>query len=385
MPADLLGDLPVTVFMRDYWHRRPVLLRGALAGCEFPVDAGQLLQMAREPERVSRLITGDGRSGAWEVEFGPFEDFTELPDRNWTLLVQQTDRGTPELNSIMNRFRFIPNWRLDDLQISLAAPGGSAGPHIDQYDVFLIQSYGHRVWQLESEPAAGDRPVQPGLDLAVLQDFHPDVEYTVVPGDILYLPPRVPHWGIAVDECMTCSVGFRAPNFGDMLMGVVEGMVERLPEDVKYPDTRCKPAEDPGRIDDEILSWFDRMLRALLADRYNLEQMVCLYLSRPEGVYFVEDPMPGLEKDLDYVRKGCAVVERTAAPYLMYREFGTEVRLYAAGREYGLPHRLRPFVQMITGTALLDAAALAPYWHDPEALEVLADLVRRLVLYCREK
>ena len=373
--------------MRDYWHRRPVLLRGALATCEFPVDPARLRKMAREPERVSRLITGDGKSGTWEVEFGPFEegDFAELPDSDWTLLVQETDRRMPELVPIMNLFRFIPNWRLDDLQISLAAPGGSAGPHIDQYDVFLIQSHGRRLWQLESEASTGDRPVQPGLELAVLRDFHPDTEYTVAPGDILYLPPRIPHWGIALDECMTCSVGFRAPVFGEMLMGVVEEMVALMPEAGKFADTRREPAENPGCIDDAVLSWFDRNLRDLLADRSYLEHIACLYLSRPEGAYFMEDQVPALVEDLDYVSKDDAVIERSAAAYLMYREFSSEVHLYAAGQEYLLPHRLRPFLQLITGTALLDAAALAPYWHDPEALEVLADLMRRSVLYCREK
>ena len=179
-----LGSLSVEEFMCTYWHQKPVLIRGALAGYEFPVDDKGLLEMSCEPDRVSRIILEKGRSHPWQLEFGPFyeDDFEELPETHWTLLVQETDRINPDLTELMNLFRFIPNWRLDDVQISLAAPGGNAGPHIDNYDVFLIQAYGRRVWQIETKPAEKNRAIQEGMEIALLQEFSPDEEYEVEPG-----------------------------------------------------------------------------------------------------------------------------------------------------------------------------------------------------------
>ena len=381
-----LGSLSVDAFMRDYWHRKPVLLRGALADVAFPIGKEELLDMACGPERISRAITAGQQDNEWSVEFGPFEaeDLIALPARDWTLLVQETDRGRPDLVDLMRRFRFIPNWRLDDIQISLAVPGGSAGPHLDQYDVFLIQSHGCRVWQLESAPAVPDRPIRPGLDLALLQDFKPDVEYRVEPGDILYLPPRIPHWGIAEDECLTYSVGFRTPEFEDILIGCMEAVGDTLPHGEPFMDARSTPASDPGRVDASVLSWVHGNMRELLQNEETIERLVCRHLSRSTGVYFMDEPESEVALDSNNFEDQELLLERTAICLLMYRDFGRYVCLFGAGHEYVLPPRLLPFVQLVTGTDKLSGAALAPYWSDQEAMEVLRDLVARSILYIVE-
>lgn len=369
--------------MRDYWHQKPVMLRGALAGCDFPIGRDRLMEMACSPERVSRVIMEDGPNEPWEVEFGPFElaDLARLPLKGWTLLVQETDRQMPELVALMNRFRFIPNWRLDDIQISLAAAEGSAGPHIDRYDVFLIQSHGCRTWQLESSPAGSGRAMQPDLELALLEDFSPDVEYIAEPGDVLYLPPRVPHWGVAVDECLTYSIGFRMPDFADVLVGTLEDLSRGLEGDTLYEDMRRQPTEDPGHVEDAVLSWMDGRLHDVLQDKEAIRRIFCQLLSTPAGGYFLEDRAPVREKELESVRNKDHILERTAAAYLMYRNFATYVCLYAAGREYEMPLELMPFAKLIAGTSRLDAAALAPYWDVKDAQDVLKELLQRSVLY----
>ena len=383
MTISPLGRLSVETFMRDYWHQRPILLRGALAGFDFPVGERQLLDMACEPDRVSRMIWEEGPNEPWEVEFGPFddEDFAALSEERWTLLVQEADRNNPELTSLMNLFRFIPNWRLDDIQISLAAPNGSAGPHIDNYDVFLVQSHGQRTWKLESAPAAQDRAVHEELALALLKEFNPDLEYVVEPGDVLYLPPRIPHWGIAESRCMTCSIGFRAPDMRGFLLSGLEDLAQGLPGDLLYKDTQRKPASDPGRVSPEVLSWMHDNLSEILRDTEQLEGVFCKHLSMPSGGYFLEERSPVTGQELEEVFQQAQIIERTAAAFLIYRACNDRVFLYGAGCEYELPMELSSFARLIAGTARLDAQALAPYRTSDRAQAVLKDLLQRSILY----
>lgn len=205
-----LGDIDIDVFLRDYWHKKPLLIRNALPDVKAPVDADELAGLALDEEVESRLIQFNPKADDWHLDHGPLaeERFSELPEKNWTLLVQGVDHWVPEAADLLEQFNFIPNWRVDDLMISYAVDGGGVGPHYDNYDVFLIQTSGTRRWELgplcdENSPRRDNTPVM------ILPEWNPEVVYELNPGDILYLPPRVAHNGIAVgDDCMTCSVAF---------------------------------------------------------------------------------------------------------------------------------------------------------------------------------
>ncbi len=212
--ARLLGGLSVDEFLRVHWQRRPLLVRAALPDIKPPCDARALIELAQDDSVQSRLVTSFG--GRWQLAHGPF-DPDELPSlerSRWTLLVQGVNLHDDDTNELMSKFRFIPDARLDDLMISLASNQGGVGPHLDSYDVFLIQLWGKRRWRIA--PPGNDR-FKPGLPLKILEQFEPTQEWLLEPGDMLYLPPGWAHDGMADGPCMTGSVGFRAPSRQEFL------------------------------------------------------------------------------------------------------------------------------------------------------------------------
>lgn len=274
----LLGMAPAR-FLRDYWQRRPLLVRGALAPWREPLTPEDLAGLACEELALARLVCHDRQRDAWTVEHGPFAEdrFPTLPRRDWTLLVQDVDKWDADVAALLDGFAFLPRWRLDDVMVSFAAPGGSVGPHVDQYDVFLIQGRGRRRWRIDVSPDP-PRAFRPGQELKLLQRFQPSHDWVLEPGDMLYLPPGVPHHGEAVDACMTFSVGLRAPSLAEMLADLAEHL-ERDEDGPRYADPGLRPALDPGLVDraalarvraqlqravalddDELATWFGAMI-----------------------------------------------------------------------------------------------------------------------------
>ncbi len=219
-------------FLHFFWQKRPLLMAGALPGFSSPLSPDDLAGLSLEEGVESRIVEETGRKKPWAVRYGPFDEkvYAKLPSTHWTLLVQDVDKFVPEVAALLDRFRFLPDWRVDDIMVSYAADQGSVGPHWDEYDVFLIQAMGRRRWQIAHERPAADN-VLPGLDLRIMRDFRPDTTWVLEPGDVLYLPPGIPRWGVAQGPCMTYSVGFRAPSLREMLSSWFEGVLETVPEE----------------------------------------------------------------------------------------------------------------------------------------------------------
>lgn len=207
-PAGISNEL----FLRKYWQKRPLLMRAALPVDHFSLSAEELAGLACESEIESRLIIEHGE-GNWELLHGPFgdADFADLPETHWTLLVQDVDKFLPQVARLIDDFGFVPGWRIDDVMISFATDQGGVGPHTDAYDVFLMQAEGRRRWRI-SEKQYTDEDLLPDLEQRILSNFETEQEWILEPGDILYLPPGVAHWGTAEGDCMTYSLGFRAPS-----------------------------------------------------------------------------------------------------------------------------------------------------------------------------
>ncbi|CAM9240657.1 unnamed protein product, partial [Phaeothamnion confervicola] len=235
------SDADVDTFMRNYWQRKPLLIRQAFPGCSNGgtplVSKEELLNLACAEDVESRIIQGfvapPGGEARWQLSSGPFEEadfsrvfFGKVP---WTLLVNEVNRHVPEASDLLQRFAFLPSWRIDDLMVSYAPRGGGVGPHVDSYDVFLLQVAGTRQWSIETQAISTEAEVErlvPGIDVRILKGFQEDHTWTLNPGDMLYLPPRVPHHGVSLDdECITYSVGFRAPSHREVgcLMGPILG------------------------------------------------------------------------------------------------------------------------------------------------------------------
>ena len=254
-------------FLSEYWQKKPLLIRQALPDFSAPVSADELAGLSLEEEVESRLILENGET-PWELRHGPFteETFSSLPESHWTLLVQAVDHWAPEVHELLEYFRFLPSWRLEDIMISYATDGGNVGPHYDQFDVFLIQAEGKRRWQIG--PIYDDQtPMVENTPLHILSEFDALEDYMLEPGDMLYLPPGVGHHGIAEGECMTISVGFRAPSHRDILMQFTDFISDQLSESLRYSDADQQPVSNPGRIDEQAIDRIQAVLRQYTEDR----------------------------------------------------------------------------------------------------------------------
>ena len=223
LPLTLLGGLSPADFMRRYWQRKPLLIRQAIPGFKPPLNIAALKKLARRDDVESRLIWRE--DGAWQMEQGPFARLPKAAEPDWTLLVQSVDLHSDAASALLQQFRFIPDARLDDIMISVASDGGGVGPHFDSYDVFLLQAAGRRRWRYGRQQ---DLSLQPGLPLKILSQFTPEHDVVLEPGDMLYLPPHAAHDGIAVgDDCMTISIGFRAPTQAALARGLLEAAADQ--------------------------------------------------------------------------------------------------------------------------------------------------------------
>ncbi len=262
----LLG-MPPARFLRDYWQKRPLLIRNAIPGFVSPLEPEDLAGLACEEGVLARLVEHDAATDTWTLRHGPFPEdiFPALPDHDWTLLVQDVDKWDADVRALVAHFGFLPRWRIDDVMVSFAARGGSVGAHVDQYDVFLLQGHGRRRWQID----AGQNPplaFRDDAELRLLRRFHPTHEWILAPGDMLYLPPGVPHHGVAEDACLTFSLGMRAPSAAELLGDYADTLAQHAPEALRYADPDLTPPADPTEIDDAAMHRVVEALRQLRMD-----------------------------------------------------------------------------------------------------------------------
>ena len=259
----LPDGLSIEDFLEDYWQKKPLLIRNAIPSEYLTLPANELAGLASEEEIESRLVyTKDQKR--WKFKHGPFveSDYKKYGEKDWTLLVQDVDKHIPEVADVLQGFNFIPDWRVDDIMISFAADGGSVGPHTDAYDVFLIQAQGQRLWRINTEIIENPHYVS-GLDLKILAKFNPDEEWLLEPGDVLYLPPHLAHWGIAQGECMTWSVGFRSPSHYELSSNWFDYLLEHTKDDDHYSDPPLKPQQYSSEIDSTAIEKMAEVISAL--------------------------------------------------------------------------------------------------------------------------
>jgi 50S ribosomal protein L16 3-hydroxylase len=252
-------------FIQHYWQKKPCVLRNAIPGFETILSPEELAGLACEEDVHCRLVIEKGGEHPWQLRYGPFreQDFLDLPESHYSLLVSECEKWIPELGDLVDQFRFIPDWRIDDLMISYAPAGGSVGAHVDEYDVFLLQAMGSRRWQY-NETRLAHAPVIEGLELAILKDFTPAREIVLNPGDILYLPPGLAHHGVALEPCMTYSIGFRAPTAVQAIESFALEYELEAVEVERYRDAELEIDRHPAEITDIEIERFRNMVTALL-------------------------------------------------------------------------------------------------------------------------
>ncbi len=291
---DLLGGMTAETFLQDYWHKKPLLIRGALSDVGAPVDLAWLTELSRSEDVESRLI--EFKQGKWSLERGPFRPgrLRRLPESDWTILVQNVNHHLPHIADILWRFDFMPYARLDDLMISYAPPGGTVGPHFDSYDVFLLQVGGRKHWQISSQQ---DEAFVEDAPIKVLKDFRMEEEFVLEHGDMLYLPPRYAHYGVALEPGMTYSIGFRAPSAQELATEFLVYLQDRICIDGRYADPDLRPPQEPARLDDSMVDQVGRILSQISWDRHTVTDFLGHYLTEPKPHVFYEAPDEELDED----------------------------------------------------------------------------------------
>jgi 50S ribosomal protein L16 3-hydroxylase len=337
--------MPPAEFLRDYWQKRPLLIRNAFRDFVSPLQPEDLAGLACEDVALSRIVLHDRADDRWTLRHGPFteDEFPGMPHQDWTLLVQDVDKWDADIAALLPAFDFLPRWRIDDVMVSFAAPGGSVGAHVDQYDVFLLQAQGHRRWQIDASEAMGrGKPpaeFRDDVELKLLREFRPTHEWVLGPGDMLYLPPGVPHHGVAEDACLTFSIGMRAPSAAELLGDFVDTLSAEADDALRYRDPDLAPPADPNEIDAAAMQ---RVVEALNLLRMNDPDRLGDWFGRFITVYRsaglvapVQEAPPRIE--LEWQLEHGLRLLRHPLSRMAWRKAGRGARLYVSGRDFALP------------------------------------------------
>jgi 50S ribosomal protein L16 3-hydroxylase len=290
-PRTFLGGLTPDEFLARHFQKKPLLVRQGLPGYVSPISPEELAGLALEAEVESRVVRE--RRGTFQLDRGPFEEsfFPGLPATHWTVLVQDLDQHVPEVARLFEHLDFLPSYRLDDIMASYAAPYGSVGPHFDHYDVFLVQVSGRRRWQITEQ--FDPKNLRSDSDLCILAEFAPQADWVLEPGDLLYLPPSVAHYGVALEPCVTFSLGCRAPSFGEIAAHALRELIDESGEALRYEDPDLTPAARPHELDDAAIARVERLLQERLrVPREQLAKSFASLLTQPKALFARDDDSP---------------------------------------------------------------------------------------------
>ena len=362
-------QLDKEAFLARYWQRKPLLLPQALPDFQVPIDANELAGLAMEEGIESRIIEQSGAH--WLLQHGPFSEKDYQRDNPWTLLVQAVDQYLPEVAELRSLVDFIPQWRIDDIMISYASDGGSVGPHYDNYDVFLLQGEGQRLWKL-GQFCDQNSSLLPHEQLRILENFEQTEEYLLSPGDILYVPPGVAHWGVAQGECTTFSIGFRAPRVSELVSRFTDALLEHIEPDLFYRDTGLEPTTRPGEIRPRDLERAAAQLQAAL-DQAAENRWFGELVTEPRYEQFPEDE--ALAEAQAILIDGPELVELNPAGKLVWQHEAETLVVFANGHHAQFSDALMPAQIALCGEGKLSGQQLRSALATPEGDSWLAFLV----------
>lgn len=339
-------------FLKDYWQQKPLVINKAFLDFNNPLDGNELAGLSLESVIESRIIQerkDKAGKSSWQVQHGPFTDdtFSQLPNKYWTLLVQAVDHYIDEVAALKTAFHFIPSWRLDDVMISYATEGGNVGPHFDQYDVFLIQASGKRRWKIgqhcDTNTTLTDNP-----DVKILADFQQQQEYVLDVGDILYVPPGCAHWGIAdTDDCITISIGFRAPSHEEIIAQLCDDVTRELTDDLRYKDTLIDPLLHPIHISENVINNISHIIKEHLLNNDTLLNSFGSLMTEPK---YADEQEP-------YIPTDNMLYKRLDARMAYYKK-DEQLTVFINGNRLVTNIRHEAFIQRINDEYVIDKDTL---------------------------
>ncbi len=353
-PLTLLGGLTADQFLSEYWQKKPLLVRGALPGFTGLLTRDEMLDLSGRDDVESRFVS---QADGWTIDHGPFSRAAlRRKAKPWTVLIQGLNMLMPQADEMMRRFNFIPYARLDDLMVSYANDGGGVGPHFDSYDVFLLQGIGKRRWRIGNQM---DQTLIEGLPIRILKDFKPVHDWVLEPGDLLYLPPEWAHDGVAVGECMTYSVGFRAAPAQDLAEQFLMFMQDRVSLPDRYRDPKLKRQRHPAKIGTAMIDQVAGMLAGIRWNRDTVRDFLGAHLTEPKSHVFFDPPArPMSEARFDAVL-GTRGITLDARSQLLF----AGDHFYINGEAVAVPTKDRPAIRRLADERTLAGQPLSTAAH----------------------
>ena len=378
------GNLTVAEFLRDYWQQKPLLIKGGFKQFQDPLTADELAGLALDENVESRVVSNINKQ--WDMQSGPFEDFAAFGEQNWTLLVQAVDHWHPPAATLLDPFRFIPNWRIDDLMVSFSTEGGGVGPHLDQYDVFIIQGQGKRHWRV-GMPDNSLTQLCPHPRLLQVSPFNACIDVITEPGDILYIPPGCPHDGISLENSLNYSVGFRAPAQKDLLTGLADYLLDHDLTGSRFGDAGRQQAQSVGAISKQDLTQVQQLLQQLVSDDNLLPHWFGGLITRAKHELDLNEPEPhyGSDEIAEYLEEG-SVLSRLGGLRCCYfqQDDRSDILLFINGDEIRLPPSERLTAQLLCDFTELDQSQNQHFCSSPERTMLLTSLINQGYWYFSE-
>lgn len=376
-----INGLTEQQFLTQYWQKKPLLIKQGFADFVDPLDANELAGLAMEESIESRIITNQDND--WQAHHGPFEDFELLKEQHSTLLVQAVDHWHPAAAQLLEPFRFIPNWRIDDLMISFSTPGGGVGPHLDQYDVFIIQGEGKRHWRV-GMPDSNLKQFAQNKSLLQVEQFPAVIDCILEAGDILYIPPGCPHEGYAVENALNYSIGFRAPNQRDLLSNFADHIIDKEAGNSRYQDPDIMLRDSKGEIQTAEAETIKLLMQAMLNDDVLFKAWLGTTLSQPKHEMDLMPPedLFDSEQITELLNDNDVVFERLGGTRALYQVFENEILLSVNGENYSLPVSDLAAVKLLTDHTMVTAEQLNSSKNSLVFAQTFTTLLNEGIWFC---
>jgi len=369
-----INNLSHSEFLSQYWQKKPLLIKNGFKDFQDPITAEELAGLAMEESIESRIITN--QNNKWDSHHGPFEEFSHLKPSHSTLLVQAVDHWHPESAQLLEPFRFIPNWRIDDLMISFSSPKGGVGPHLDQYDVFIIQGEGKRHWRV-GMPQPALKEVIPCKSLLQIENFEACIDVVLEPGDILYIPPGCPHEGYAVENAINYSVGFRAPNQTDMLSSFADHLIDNDLGKTRYSDPQLQIRDSIGEIKVNELTHIKNLLLDVINDERALQAWLGSNMSQAKHDLDIA-PLEDLytcDEIIDLINQEDVGFVRIGGLRALYQVNTDKVILSIQGENTFFPIEMRESIQLLTDNTYITSDQLKSSINFSLFIETLTKII----------
>ena len=380
-----LNNFDVSNFLQHYWQQKPLVIRNAFPNFENPLSPDDLAGLSCEDSVESRIISLSNNQ--YHSAQGPFDEqhYQKLGENDWTLLVQAVDHFVSEVADLIDYFRFIPNWRIDDVMVSYASKGGNCGPHFDNYDVFLIQGLGSRHWKVGPKYSA-ENSTNNKHSLRLIDNFTSDIEWELNPGDILYLPPLFGHWGIATSaDCMTYSIGFRAPSHAEILSDFCDDKIENLNEELRYSDPQRLAQNNPGEISSETIDTIQQILMQQITDKESLADWFGRFITHPKYTNKddCDDQAIGLDEIVEQLSTGDKVYRDSSARF-SFSNYNDKFLLFINGESLLCVNEAIDLAKLICCYPHYSSDEIKPYLSHDSCQPIVELLFSRRFLYLME-